>query len=521
MPFCLKSFACLLAFAFSGISSGREFDVREFGAIGDGRTLDSPSINRAIEAAVSAGGGTVVLSAGRYLSGSIRMKSNIHLKIDRGAVLVADRWDSKSYDPTEPFTPPAYQDGGHTYFRNSLISGEKLENVSISGEGLIDGTGLTAWKGDLNRKIGFGAGSEGFRPAKPQKPNEPTYAANKAIAFLLCKEVNIQDISILNGGWFAILVTGCDHVLMENLTIDTNRDGIDIDCCHHVVVRNCRVNSPMDDAICPKSTHILGYPRLTENLLIEKCQVSGFKIGTLLDGTMQPDPKNHRNGRIKFGTESSGGFRNCEVRDCTFLSCMGFTLQEVDGGIIENIQVSNLRMRDVKNYALYIVTGERNRTPNLSTVSRMKNVTIRDVIAEGVDLMSGIQIIGMRHQPIENLLLENIQIVSNGGGTAEDAARVPKDLGTQYPDPSGKGNMPAYGIFARHAKGLQLHNMHFSFEDPDLRPAARFENIDGLCLDQFKGETSEATPLAVFAPDVRGISIKNSPSVAAPVIGNP
>lgn len=507
----------LIPIAFMvGTAAGKDFNIREFGALGDGKSLDSPAINRAIDAAARAGGGTVVLPEGKYLSGSIRLKNDIHLKIDRGAVIVADQWDSKSYDPTEPFTPPAYQDGGHCYFQNSLIWGENLKNITISGGGMIDGSGLTSWKGELNRKVGFGGGSEGFKPGPPHNPEQPTYAANKAISLKLCRNVVIRDITILEGGWFAILATGCDDVVMDNLTIDTNRDGIDIDSCHNVVVKNCRVNSPYDDAICPKSTHVLGYPRLTENLTIEDCEVSGFKVGTLIDGSRLPDPKDHRNGRIKFGTESSGGFRNCVVKNCTFVSSMGFTLQEVDGGIIENIQVSNLRMKDVKNYALYIVTGERNRTPNLTSVSRMKNVSISNVVAEGVDLMSGIQIFGMSHQPIENLRLENIQIVSKGGGTAKDATRKPKDLGTQYPDPSGKGNMPAYGLFARHVNGLMLKNISLTLQSPDRRSAARFENIDGLILDQFKGQTSDSRPVAFFAPDVRRITAKDSPSILIP-----
>ena len=503
----------MLAACVHETASGKEYDVRSFGAIGDGKTLDSPAINRAIDTAASAGGGIVVLAAGRYLSGSIRLKNDIHLKIDKGAVIVAEKWNSKSYDPTEPFTPPAYQDGGHCYFQNSLIWGENLKNVTISGGGMIDGSGLTSWEGDLNKKVGFGSGSEGFSPAQPQNPGEPTYAANKAISLKLCKNVVIRDLTILKGGWFAILTTGCDKVLMENLTIDTNRDGIDIDCCNNVVVRNCRVNSPYDDAICPKSTYVLGYTRLTENLLIENCQVSGFMVGTLLDGSLKPDPKDHRNGRIKFGTEATGGFRNCVVRDCVFLSSMGFTLQQVDGGILENIEVSNLRMKDVKNYALYIVTGERNRTPDRTAVSRMKNVRISNVVAEGVDKMSGIQIFGTLQQPIEGLKLENINIISKGGGTAKDAARVPKDLGKQYPDPSGKGNMPAYGLFARHVKGLHLTNLSFTFESPDCRPVAKFENIDGLTLDRFQGQTGESLPVAIFAPDVRSVIAKDSPAV--------
>lgn len=495
----------------SAAPAKKTFNVRDFGAVGDGKAIDSPSINKAIEAAFSAGGGTVFLPEGKYLCGSIRMKSNINLLIGKGAVIVADKWDSKSYDPTEPFTQKAYQDGGHSFFHNSLIWGENLADIAIIGEGMIDGSGLTTWQGKLNDKIGFGKGSQGDSPEAPVNPTGETYAANKAIALKLCRNVVISDITIFKGGWFAILATGCDDVKMENLTIDTNRDGIDIDSCRNVLVKGCRVNSPEDDAICPKSTCLIGAPRPTEDLAITDCQVSGFKIGTLLDGTRQPDPKNNRNGRIKFGTESTGGFRNCKVTNCTFISCMGFAIEEVDGGTIENITASNLKMSDVKNYALYIVTGKRNRNPDASATSRMKNIIITDVVAEGVDLMSGIQIFGMKDQPIEEIQLKNIRIVSKGGGTEKDASIVPKELGTGYPDPNGKGNMPAYGIFARHVKGLKLTGIDFSFQEKDLRPAAHFVNIAGLEIDGFKAQSADGVKAAKFADDVQKITIRNSP----------
>ncbi len=195
---------------------------------------------------------------------------------------------------------------------------------------------------------------------------------NKAIALKLCKHVLIRDVTIYHGGHFAVLVTGCDNLTVDNVMMDTNRDGIDIDCCRNTTVSNCRVNSPGDDAICPKSTYALGETRLTENLTIVNCQVSGFEEGTLLDGTMKTGKGG--NGRIKFGTESSGGFRNCTVSNCTFRSCFGLALEEVDGGIMEDITINNLTMVDAVNYAIYITTGKRNRTPNVTTNSRMRNI---------------------------------------------------------------------------------------------------------------------------------------------------
>jgi polygalacturonase len=323
--------------------------------------------------------------------------------------------------------------------------------------------------------------------------------------------VLLRDITIAHGGWFAILVTGCDNLTVDNVTMDTQRDGIDLDCCRNTTVSDCRINSPNDDGLCPKSTCALGEARITENLTIVNCQVSGFAEGTLLDGTLQPS-KNH-NGRIKFGTESSGGFRNCTVANCTFRSCRGLALEEVDGGILENITINNLTMMDVPDYAIYITTGKRNRTPNLTTNSRAKNILISNVIADGVGRMSGIQISGLPEQPIEGVRLENIRLISNGGGTAKDAAIKPRELGTGYPEPGAIGRLPAYGIYARHVRDLELANIQVSFLTNDLRPAAFFADVQGLEIDNFKPQVAPGVKPVVFADNVGGIVIRNSPAL--------
>lgn len=484
------------------------FNVRDFGAVGDGKQLDSPAIDQAIAAATEAGGGTVLVPAGTYLSGSIHLQSNIHLVIDAGATILGAPQELNVYDETEPYALGGYQDGGHCYFHNSLIWGEKLTNVFITGHGLINGGGLVRADRILDQMCGFlHDGIPG--PTPTNMP--PVRLGNKAICLKLCKNVLIRDVTICHGGHFAILVTGCDNLTVDNVTMDTDRDGIDIDCCRNTMVSNCRINSPNDDGLCPKSTFALGELRLTENLTIVNCQVSGFLEGTLLDGTMKP-AKNGL-GRIKFGTESSGGFRNCTVANCTFRSCRGFALEEVDGGILENITVNNLSMTDVGDYAIYLTTGKRNRTPGVTTSSRMRNILISNVIADGVGKMSGIQIMGLPEQPVEGVRLENIRLTSNGGGTTNDAAINPKELGTTYPEPGRIGTLPAYGIYARHVRNLELANIRVDFKANDLRPAASFADVQGLEIDNFKPQVAEGVPAAVFADNVGGIVIRNSPAL--------
>jgi polygalacturonase len=495
----------VLQFAANAADStgNNDFNVRTFGATGNGKDLDSPAINKAIDAAVAAGGGTVLVPAGIYLSGSIHLHSNIHLLIDAGATILGAPQKLNAYDETEAYHFGGYQDGGHCYFHNSLIWGENLTNVFISGNGMINGGGLVRDDGILDLMCG----SDNW-----QSPNKNVFApvrlGNKSIALKLCKNVLIRDVTIFHGGHFAILVTGCDNLTVDNVTMDTDRDGIDIDCCCNTMVSNCRINSPGDDGLCPKSTYALGRPVITENLTIVNCQVSGFQEGTLLDGTMKPRPGG--NGRIKFGTESSGGFRNCTVANCTFRACKGLALEEVDGGIMENITINNISMMDVVNYPIYITTGKRNRTPGLATGSRMKNILISNIVATGIDHASGIQIDGLPDHPIEGVRLENIRLIYKGGGTPEQAGNVPKELGTGYPEPRAKDVMPAYGLFARHVKDLELANINFSFLKDDFRPVIECADVNGLEIDNFKAQLAEGVAASKFE-NVSGTVIRNSP----------
>jgi len=507
----LRSWPLVLAFlvwamAQAGASGGDFFNARNFGATGDGKHLDSPAINKAVDAAAAAGGGTVLIPAGTYLSGSIHLKSNIHLLVDAGATILGAPQDLNAYDETEPWSNNPYQDGGHCYFHNSLIWGENLVNVSISGHGMINGGGLVREAPLLDRMCGFT--DWGRKTPLPGPVNyPPSRLGNKAIALKLCRNVLLRDITILHGGHFAILVTGCDNMTVDNVTMDTNRDGIDIDCCRNTMVSNCRINSPHDDGLCLKSSFALGRNVLTENLTIVNCQVSGFEEGTLWDGTMKG---NAGTGRIKFGTEASGGFRNCTVSNCTFRSCRGLALEQVDGGLMENITVTNLSMMNMADYAIYITTGSRNRGGDVHGPGVCRNILISDVVADQVGEKGGIQIMGIPGRPLENVRLENIRLVSKGGGTAAEAAQVPKEIGADYPEAK---RVPAYGVYARHVRDLELANIRTSFEKTDLRPAACFSDIDGLEIDNFKPQVAEGVPATVIAPDVRGLVIRNSPLI--------
>lgn len=463
-------------------------NVRDFGAAGDGRTLDSPAINRAISTCAAAGGGTVRLPPGTYLSGSIHLTNNLNLFLDAGAVLLGAPQSLHAYDPVESFEGPIYQDSGHTYFHNSLIWGEGLTNVSITGPGRINGGGLVK-----QFKVGGkGSASHGDKP----------------IALKLCRGVLLRDFTVFHGGHFAILVTGCDNLTVDNVTLDTNRDGLDIDCCRNATVSNCRINSPGDDGLCLKSSYALGRRVVTENVTIVNCQVSGFKEGTLLDGTR--DTSHRGTGRIKFGTESNGGFRNCSVADCTFRHCKGLALEMVDGGMMENIFVSNLTMQDIVNYPVYVTLGRRNRGPEGTPIGTARSISISNVVATEVERMSGIQITGLPGHDVEGVRLDNVRLVFKGGGTAKDAGRAFPELDDGYPEPNKLGTTPAYGLFARHVRNLELANIHLSFVEEDLRPALFCEDVDGLKIANLKAQVAPGVSPARFV-GVKNLAVRDSP----------
>lgn len=444
--------ACLGMGAHDALA--KRYDVKQFGAKGDGTTLDSHAINAAIQQAVDDGGGQVYVPAGTYLCGSIRMKSNVHLYLDAGARILAAPASMKAYDESEPFDFPEYQDGGHTYFHNSLIWAEGQENVSITGPGVIDGSGLT--KEDTETAGNVEGGSIG--------------TGDKSIALKLCKNILIRDVTITNGGHFAIIITGCERGTIDNVTIDTNRDGIDIDCCKYITVSNCKVNTPHDDAIVLKSSYALKKPVACEHILINNCVVTGYKLGTFLSGAYIPEEVNWVCGRIKLGTESNGGYRNIAISNCTMMWSSGLAFEEVDQGRMENIVVSNISMNHVHHYPIYITTGCRNRGPkDVTTPSYGGDIMISNVTALDCDSLAGIIVTGMPGAPLRNISLQNIEIEYRGGGKKYPEGQTYREQATHYPEPRWAGPTPAYGLFARHVDGLRIRDLRFRLQKPDER----------------------------------------------------
>jgi polygalacturonase len=447
------------------------YNVRSFGAKGDGKNLDSKAINKAIDSAAGAGGGMVYLPAGNYLSGSIHLKSNISLYLDQGATIIAtDQDPGSAYDQEEQTVNTIYQDSGHSHFHNALLWGENIHDVSILGPGTIWGKGLIK---------DYKKGSK---------------EANKSLVLYNCRNVIIRDVTFLHGGWFAILATGVDNLTIDNLKIDTNRDGMDIDCCRNVRVSNCSVNSPYDDGICLKSTYALGFARATENVTITNCQVSGYDEGTFLDGTYKrtenPAYKLHPTGRIKFGTESNGGFKNITITNCVFDYCRGLALETVDGGLLEDVEISNITMRDIVNAPIFLRLAARMRGPKEIPIGELRRVTISNVRIYNADPEQACIITGIPGHDIKDLQLNNIRIYYKGGGSAQDAAKVP-ELEKNYPEPSMFGTTAAYGFYIRHVNGLKLRDVEVSYLNDDARPAFILDDVKGLDMHNIKGQVAK------------------------------
>lgn len=476
----------VLAFAAAvALGAGAQplYNVADYGTAGDGRTLDSPHINAAIDSCAAHGGGTVYVPAGRYLCGSIRLKSNINLHLSAGATIVAAPASMKAYDEAEPFEGAQYQDGGHTYFHNSLIWADGEQNVSITGQGMIDGEGLSRMDNEQAGNITQG-GSIG--------------TGDKAIALKLCRNVLIRDITIYRGGHFAIIITGCDRGTIDNVTIDTNRDGIDIDCCKYITVSNTKVNTPHDDALVLKSSYALHKPVLTEHVLISNCLVTGFKLGTFLDGSRVPEKVGWVCGRIKLGTESNGGYRDITITGCTTMYSSGLAFEEVDQGRMENITVSNIAMNHVHHYPIYITTGCRNRGPkDVKEPSYGGDISLSNIVVQDADSLAGIIITGMEGAPLRNISLSNIRIEYRGGGTRDLADKNYREQGTNYPEPRFAKETPAYGLYARHVDGLDVNHISFTTQRPDFRPPVMLVDVKNHNISDLKATTEKGVKLIV------------------------
>ena len=474
-------------------AGGALFNVRTYGATGDGKTVDTPAINRAIEAVAAAGGGTLLFPAGTYVCFTIHLRSKVDLYLEHGCtILAADSpkpgettgYRGGTYDAAEPNAPwEPYQDYGHNHWRNSLFYGEGLSDIAIHGPGLIHGAGLSH------------GGGRAARGNYPLFMAEQAGVGNKAIALKNCRNIILRDFSVLKAGHFALLATGVDNLTIDNVLIDTDRDGFDIDCCRNVRVSNCTVNSPWDDAICPKSSYGLGYARSTDNVTIANCFVTGtYILGSVIDGTWKKFPDDARvprNGRIKCGTESNGGFRNITITNCVCEGSKGISLESSDGALVEDIAIANVTLRDTVDAPLFLRLNRRNRGPKETMrPGTMRRVLIANLVSYNSAAWTASLLSGISSNLIEDVKLSNCYFGHRGlpttappgrGGTPRPMPDWPKievpENEEAYPELLSFGPTPSNAFFIRHLKNLEMSHVEVAPASADPRPALWLDDV--------------------------------------------
>lgn len=434
-------------------ATNKVIDVTRAGVVGDGATLNTVNIQKVIDDCAAAGGGTVRFPAGRYLTGTIQIKSNVTLRLEDQAVLLGST-EAADYRNLDPFI-----DGSGNPMGHALIVAVDADHVGIEGGGTIDGQG-PALKARQSRYT--------MRPF--------------LLRWLRCTNVTVRDVHLTNPGAWTLNFFQTKGAVVEGVTIRArgtglaNNDGINIDSSENIRVRNCDVNSG-DDALVIKST---SSAKPSRDIIASDCKLST------------------RTNAIKLGTESIGGFENIAITNCqiTDTQMAGIALYAVDGGDLRNVTISDVTMDGVI-VPISIRLGSRLKTfregdQPRPAAGKLRDVTIRNVTARNIRMI-GMLINGVPGHPIEALTLENIQIESPGGGT-EAAAKVElSEKESAYPEFNMfGGTLPAYGIYARHVRGMKLQNVRTSLLKPDARPATVFIDVEDAAAGNPATQSSNA-----------------------------
>ena len=456
--------AAVLGFSLAfAVSAAAALNVRDYGAKGDGVSKDTTAIQAAIDAAEKQGGGEVHIPPGRYISGTIRLKNNVTLYLEAGATL-AESPDDADFDKYEELPFQSVSDNETTYFHYGLVTADRVHNIAIVGQGTIDG----------NRTHRHGP---------------------KTIALKMSQYISIEGITVENSPNYSVSFWGCDYVDVIGVTVlNGYADGIDPDASRYVRIANCYVESS-DDAICPKASPSMGYARPTEHLTVTNC-------------VLRTNSNN-----FKFGTESSGDFRNIAVSNLTMLPRemghpprSGISLEAVDGAHIDGVVISNISMEGVL-VPIFIRRGNRGRGLTNPIPGTVQNISISNVIATGATAPSDIS--GLPEYPVERVLLDGINITIQGGEKEAKGLDVP-EFPDKYPEASMFGILPAYGFYSRHVEGLAMTHVQVRWENADARPAMVFDDVKALDLDGFRAGTATGSQPMVWMNNVVDTLVRGS-----------
>ncbi len=436
----------------------RIYDVTAFGARGDGDTLDRVPIDRAIEQCGAAGGGIVYLPPGRFLSGTVVLQSNVCLYLEAGATLLG----SKNLADYSPRPGPALRGDAN---QKHLIFARDAENVGLAGPGRIDGQGPAFWV-PSGRTVP--APQDSWRDVATYDW-KPLDRASPLLEFYNCTNLRLEDVRIENASGWTLRPTQCENVFIRGITIKNpvigpNTDGIDLTCSRNVFISDCLIDTG-DDAICLKSESPYGgEPRVSKNITITNCVLTCCCNG------------------LKFGTASRSGFENIaffnsvifnEEVDLKARVISGIALEIVDGGWMEGVAISSIRMQRVRT-PTFIRRGNRHSRPD-GTPGTLRAIRIENIHATGSILTSSIT--GLPGFEVEDVTLADIRIDSQEAGKAEWIGRTVPEIASAYPEARMFGRLPAYGPYCRHVNGLRLRNLEFKSAPGEARPALHCEDV--------------------------------------------
>lgn len=458
------------------------YNILHYGAVSDGITLCSASIQAAADKAAENGGGTLYIPAGKYVCGTVELYSNVQLYIENGATVFGSG-NLGDFGPEEEYTEPLYQDLSHTTFRLSMFFAENAHNITISGGGIIDMRSV--WDEKNQRKIIANRGA-------------------KVFAFKNCTAISIKDISIMNATDLAVYLAGCTKVHCSGLRLRVHIDGISPDCCDDVLISDCDIESG-DDCIAIKSSYTLGKIKDCENIVIANCILKS------------------RCNAIKFGTESNGGVKNLAVSNCVIKETRfaGIALESVDGGHLDGVNINNILMKNVGT-PIFVVLGERGRGPDNPAPGSIKNIYFSNIAASGPYIPYDIiewnykcyknkdrlqqpwringegfdpeydspdkehpmpwqvtsSVHGLKGKPIENISFNNIHFNLRGGCPKGGFERQVPENTKGYPEAYMFGRtLPAKGLYCRNVKGLRIRDFRVITELNDSRDEIVYDNV--------------------------------------------
>ncbi len=425
-------------------------DIRAYGAVADGKTVNTKALQAAIDACTAAGGGTVLVAGGKYVTGTFYLKSNVCLRVEAGAVILGS---PAIADYTTDTDRTMYN--GEPYMNRCLIFVKDAANVSFEGLGTIDGQGKS------------------FPEAGDRQRNRP-----KLIRFLNSTRLRMRDITLQAPAAWTTEWRYCSDIAVDGITItaraNSNGDGLDFDGCTKVRVSNSTFDTS-DDSIC-----------LQTSLTDKPCQ----------DITVMNCSFTSRWAGMRIGLLSRGDFENVAVTNCTFREHQdsGLKIQMNEGAEMKNMVFSNLVMKNVPR-PVFLTFCQKNAWVDagreLPPMKRVSNMQFSNILVDCSEITGapaktcGFQITGMPDHPVENVSFSDIRAVFPGGGTADDAKSVLKELtpdvlATHWPEYSSfGGTVPAFGFYARHVKGITLRNVDISTKAADARPGVVFVDVSG------------------------------------------